>query len=194
MVDKMERPQNSIKILAFAGSLRRDSYNKALINTAKELAPDKVDVEIFDLSGIPLFNQDEESSMPEKVRIFKKKIEEADAILIATPEYNRSVPGVLKNAIDWASRPRGNNSFNDKPVAVMGATGGQVIGTYGAQAHLMNIFSYLNMHVLEKPQLFIAGASEKISGGKVIDDATRELIGELMRSIERWTRRLTQQQ
>lgn len=193
MVDKMERPQNSIKILAFAGSLRRDSYNKALISTAKELAPDKVDVEIFDLSGIPLFNQDEESSMPEKVRVFKKKIEEADAILIATPEYNRSVPGVLKNAIDWASRPPGNNSFNDKPVAVMGATGGQVIGTYGAQAHLRNIFSYLNMHVLERPQLFIAGASEKISGGKVIDDATRELVEELMRSLDKWTRRLTQQ-
>lgn len=192
MVDKMERPQNSIKILAFAGSLRRDSYNKALISTAKELAPDKVDVEIFDLSGIPLFNQDEESSMPEKVRVFKKKIEEADAILIATPEYNRSVPGVLKNAIDWASRPPDNNSFNDKPVAVMGATGGQVIGTYGAQVHLKNIFSYLNMHVLERPQLFIAGASEKISGGKVIDDATRELVEELMRSLDKWTRRLTQ--
>lgn len=194
MVKNMEKQQNSIKILAFAGSLRRDSYNKALINTANELAPENVNVEIFDLAGIPLFIQDEEGDMPEKVRLFKKKIDAADAILIATPEYNRSVPGVLKNAIDWASRPPGNNSFNDKPVAIMGATGGQLIGTYGAQTHLRDIFAYLNAYVLEKPQLFIAGASEKISNGKVLDDATRELIGELMRSLEKWARRLIQQQ
>lgn len=190
----MEKQQNSMRILAFAGSLRRDSYNKALVNTARELAPEGVDVEIFELAGIPLFTQDEESDMPERVRLFKKKIEEADAILIATPEYNRSVSGVLKNAIDWASRPPGKNSFNDKPVAIMGATGGQLIGTYGAQTHLRDILAYLNAHVLEKPQLFIAGASEKISNGKVIDDATRELIVELVRSLEKWTHRLIQKQ
>jgi len=181
---------NKIKILAFAGSLRKESYNKALIETAKELAPENVEIEIFDLAKIPLYNQDLEQSMPEPVKEFKKKIKEADAILIATPEYNRSVPGVLKNAIDWASRPHGDNSFDDKPVAVFGATGGSVVGTSAAQLHLRQIFSFLNMHPVEKPQLYITGASEKINGGRVVDEQTRELIKELVKALVQWTLRL----
>ena len=182
--------EKKIKILAFAGSLRRESYNKALIETAKELAPENVEIEIFDLAKIPLFNQDLEQNMPEPVKEFKKKIKEADAILIATPEYNRSVPGVLKNAIDWASRPYGDNSFDDKPVAVFGATGGSVVGTSAAQLHLRQIFSFLNMHPVEKPQLYITGASEKINGGRVVDEQTRELIKELVKALVQWTLRL----
>lgn len=105
-----------LRILGFAGSLRVGSYNRALLRAAADLLPDDTTLEIFDLSGIPPFNQDLEMNMPAKVKEFKSKIREADAILIATPEYNYSVPGVLKNAIDSASRPYGDNPFNDKPV------------------------------------------------------------------------------
>jgi len=110
--------ETKLKILGFAGSLRAGSYNKALLRAATELLPDSTALDIFDLDGIPPFNQDLEMDMPTKVKQFKSKIREADAILIATPEYNYSILGVLKNAIDFASRPYGDNPFNDKPVAI----------------------------------------------------------------------------
>jgi chromate reductase len=185
----MEKSEK-LKILAFAGSLRKESYNKALIKAAKELAPEDAEVEIFDLDGIPLYNQDEEAQMPDHVKLFKQKIKSADAVLIATPEYNRSIPGVLKNAIDWASRPYGDNSFDDKPVAAFGATGGSLVGTSAAQIHLRQIFSFLNAHPLERPLLFIAGASEKIENGDVVDEETRDLIRSMMQALTEWTRRL----
>ena len=156
----MDADKNKIKVLAFAGSLRKESYNKALIETSKELASENVEIEVFDLAPIPLFNQDLEQNMPESVKEFKRRIREADAILIATPEYNRSVPGVLKNAIDWASRPSNDNSFDDKPVALMGATGGGIVGTSAVQLHMHQIFAFLNMHPLERPVLYIKCGSE----------------------------------
>jgi chromate reductase len=110
--------ETKLKILGFAGSLRVGSYNKALLRAAAVLLPDETTLEIFDLNGIPPYNQDLEMDMPTKVKEFKSKIREADAILIATPEYNYSVSGVIKNAMDWASRPYGDNPFNDKPVAI----------------------------------------------------------------------------
>ena len=106
----------NLKILAFAGSLRKDSYNKALLRAAEELLPTNVTMKVFEIEGIPLFNQDTEKNMPAKVQEFKSKIREADSLLISTPEYNYSVPGVLKNSIDWASRPYGDNAFDGKPV------------------------------------------------------------------------------
>ncbi|MCL5404290.1 MAG: NAD(P)H-dependent oxidoreductase [Candidatus Marsarchaeota archaeon] len=186
----MNGETKKIKIAAFAGSLRRDSYNKALVNTAKRVAPENVEVEILDISQIPLYNQDEEAKMPESVKKFKQKIKEADAVLIATPEYNRSIPGVLKNAIDWASRPYGDNSFEDKPVATFGATGGSLVGTSAAQLHLRQIFAFLNAHPLERPMLFIAGASEKIANGVIIEEATSGMIKELVESLAKWSMRL----
>lgn len=180
----------NVKIVAFAGSLRKDSFNKAVVNTAKKVAPENVEVEVLDLSGIPLYNQDEEGNMPVSVKEFKRKIKEADAVLIVTPEYNRSVPGVLKNAIDWASRPYGDNSFDDKPVATIGATGGEIVGTSAAQYHLRQIFSFLNAHPLERPQVFISGAEEKINGGFVVDDDTVVLIKNLVESLAKWAVRL----
>src|SRR4030065_1292181 len=128
----MNKPVN---ILGFAGSLRKNSYNKALLRAAMELLPTDAKLEIFDLEGIPPFNQDFETQMPEKVKEFKAKIKEADGTLIATPEYNYSIPGVLKNAIDWASRPHGDNAFDGKPVAIMGASVG-MLGTDRAQYDL----------------------------------------------------------
>ena len=113
---------DSITILGFAGSLRKDSYNKALLRAAAELLPENARLEVFDLDGIPLYNQDLEKDMPVIVKEFKSRIRAADAILIATPEYNYSMPGILKNAIDWASRPPGDNSFEGKPLALMSAS------------------------------------------------------------------------
>ncbi|MCL4362687.1 MAG: NAD(P)H-dependent oxidoreductase [Candidatus Parvarchaeum sp.] len=179
-----------ITIAAIAGSLRRDSFNKAIINTAKKYAPENIEIEILDLKDIPLFNQDEEKEMPESVKIFKEKIKKADAVLIATPEYDRSIPGVLKNAIDWASRPYGDNSFDDKAVATIGASGGAIIGTAVAQYHLRQIFSFLNAHPLERPQIFIGGAGDKIENGLFVDEDTVTLIKDLVQKLAEWAIRL----
>ncbi|MCW1294941.1 MAG: NAD(P)H-dependent oxidoreductase [Candidatus Parvarchaeum sp.] len=179
-----------ITIAAIAGSLRRDSFNKAIINTAKKYAPENIEIEILDLKDIPLFNQDEEKEMPESVKIFKEKIKKADAVLIATPEYDRSIPGVLKNAIDWASRPYGDNSFDDKAVATIGASGGAIIGTAVAQYHIRQIFSFLNAHPLERPQIFIGGAGDKIENGLFVDEDTVTLIKDLVQKLAEWAIRL----
>ena len=179
-----------IIIAAIAGSLRKDSFNKAIINTAKKYAPENIEIEILDLNGIPLFNQDEENGIPESVNIFKEKIKKADAVLIATPEYDRSIPGVLKNAIDWASRPYGDNSFDDKAVATIGASGGAIIGTAVAQYHLRQIFSFLNAHPLERPQVFIGGAGDKIENGFFVDEDTITLINNLVQKLAEWAIRL----
>jgi chromate reductase len=179
-----------ITILGFAGSLRKGSYNKALLRAAAELSPRDAKLELFDLEGIPPFNQDLENRMPEKVEEFKAKIKAADAILIATPEHNYSIPGVLKNAMDWASRPYGNNSFEGKPVAVMSASVG-MLGGARAQYHLRQTFVFLNMHPINKPEVMVPFASEKIDDkGKVTDEATRERIKELLDALVAWTRRL----
>lgn len=125
----------TITILGIAGSLRRDSYNRAALRAAQALAPTEATIDVFDLQGIPPFNQDEEQHPPAPVADLKTRIRAADAILIVTPEYNYSIPGVLKNAIDWASRPYGDSAWEGKPVAVMGASVG-TLGTAHAQYHL----------------------------------------------------------
>jgi len=179
-----------LSILGFAGSLRKNSFNKALLRAALELAPPDVKLELFDLEGIPPFNQDLEGQPPERVKEFKAKIRAADAILIATPEYNYSIPGVLKNAIDWASRPYGDNAFDGKPVALMGASIG-VLGTARAQYHLRQCFVFLNMYPLTRPEVMVPFAHDKIDqAGRVTDSKTREAIKELLESLVAWARRL----
>jgi chromate reductase len=179
------------KILGFAGSLRKDSYNKALLRAALELVPAGVELEIFDLEGIPPFNQDLEHRPAEKVQEFKAKIRAADALLIATPEYNYSIPGVLKNAIDCASRPYGDNAFAHKPVAIMGASPG-MIGTARAQYHLRQCFVFLSCFALNQPEVMVSFAHERIDkDGKVTDQKTRELIRQLLENLVAWTIRLT---
>lgn len=179
-----------IKILGFAGSLRRASYNKAILQAAKDFAPEGSEIEIFDLEGIPPYNQDLDDRMPAKVVEFKEKIRKADAILIATPEYNYSVPGVLKNAIDWASRPPGDNSFAGKPVAIMSASIG-MLGGARAQYHLRQTFVYIDMHPVNRPEVMVPFATDKIDGhGNVTDAKTKEKIKELVESLVAWTKRL----
>jgi chromate reductase, NAD(P)H dehydrogenase (quinone) len=178
-----------VHILGFAGSLRKGSFNRALLREALELVPEDARLEVFDLEGIPPFNQDLEIQPPEKVKEFKTKIRGADAILIATPEYNYSIPGVLKNAIDWASRPYGDNALEGKPVALMGASVG-MLGTARAQYHLRQTFVFLNMHPLNRPEVMVPFVNDKINNdGKVTDPKTKEKIRELLESLIVWTRR-----
>ena len=151
---------NELKILGFAGSLRKGSYNRMLMKTAQLLLPPNTSLEIFALDDIPPFNADLETNMPEVVLEFKQKIRAADAILIVTPEYNYSVPGVLKNAIDWASRPYPDNSFQGKPVALMSASTG-MLGGARAQYHLRQTLVFLDMHPVNKPEVFVTFAAQK---------------------------------
>ncbi len=182
-----EDVNTKISIFGFAGSLRKDSYNKAILRAALNLVPAGAGLSIFDLEGIPPFNQDLEKEPPGKVKDFKDKIRAADAILISTPEYNYSIPGVLKNAIDWASRPYGDNVLEGKPVAVMGASIGMV-GTARAQYHLRQSFVFLNMYPVNRPEVMVPFAHEKIDkNGKVTDAKTLELIKELLVSLVDWT-------
>jgi chromate reductase len=159
------------------------------LRAAQELAPAGAKIEIFDLDGIPIFNQDD-AHPPEKVTQFKKQIRAADAILICTPEYNYSIPGVLKNAIDWSSRPYGDSAWDGKPVAIMGASPG-MLGTARAQYHLRQCFVFLNMYPLNKPEVMIANASERFDEqGNLTDQDARDHIKKLVAALVKWTRQL----
>lgn len=183
--------EDKISILGFAGSLRKGSYNKAMLRAAVELVPESARLEVFDLEGIPPYNQDLEDDPPRKVKDFKAKIKAADAILIATPEYNYSIPGVLKNAIDWASRPYPDNAFKGKPVAIMGASIG-MLGTGRAQYHLRQCFVFLDMYPINNPEVMVPFAEGKFDrNGRLTDENIRGLIVELLQSLIGWTRRLT---
>ena len=181
-----------IRILGIAGSLRRDSYNRATLRAAIELAPEDASIDIFELDGIPGFNQDEEQNPPAKVVELKRRIREADAILFVTPEYNYSVPGVLKNAIDWASRPYGDSAWNGKPAAIMGASVG-TIGTARAQYHLRQMMVFLNMFPVNQPEVMIGNASEQFDAqGNLTNDVAKQFIRQLLQSLLDWTRRIGQ--
>jgi chromate reductase len=177
-------------ILGIAGSLRKQSFNRALLRAAQQLVPEGAELKIFDIGRIPLFNQDDERNPPAIVTEFKAAIRAADAILMVTPEYNYSVPGVLKNAIDAASRPYGDSAWAGKPVALMGATVGQS-GTARAQYHLRQSFVFLDMHPLNQPELMISNAQDKFDGqGNLIDDKAKELIKSLLVRLIAWGRQL----
>ncbi|HUI07647.1 MAG TPA: NAD(P)H-dependent oxidoreductase [Verrucomicrobiae bacterium] len=179
-----------LTILGIAGSLRKASYNRAALRVAQQVAPKDVTIEIFELDGIPPFNQDDDQHPPERVVQFKTRIRAADAILFVTPEYNYSIPGVLKNAIDWASRPYGDSAWDGKPAAIMGASPG-MLGTARAQYHLRQCFVFLNMHPLNKPEVMIADAADKFDDrGNLTDDDTRAHIEKLVSALTQWTRQL----
>ena len=180
-----------VRILGIAGSLRQESYNRAALRAATELCPEGASIETFELDGIPGFNQDQEQNPPPKVVELKKLVREVDAILFVTPEYNYSVPGVLKNAIDWASRPYGDSAWNGKPAAVMGASIG-AIGTARAQYHLRQMMVFLNMFPVNQPEVMIGNASERFDAqGNLTHDATKEFIRQLLQNLVEWTRRIS---
>jgi chromate reductase len=180
-----------LRILGFAGSLRRASYNRGLIRAAAESAPNGILVEMFELADIPLYNQDvEEAGEPTGVLAFKRAIAAADALLVATPEYNHGVPGVLKNAIDWASRPRITSPLRDKAVAVIGASPGTG-STARAQAQLRESFVFTGACVMPLPELLIGAAASHFDGdGNLTDPTVIASLAELLEALRVWTLRI----
>ena len=181
-------------VLGIGGSLRKGSYNRALLHAAKELAPEQMDIHIFEneiLKTIPPFDEDaRQQGEPETVEILKREIRHADALLFAIPEYNHSLTGVLKNAIDWVSRPPADSPLDGKPVAIMGASTG-MSGTIRAQMHFRQVCVFTNMLPLNKPQVFVTRAAEKFDAdGRLIDEVTRRFIRQTTEALLAWTRKL----
>lgn len=172
-----------VKILGIAGSLRKQSFNRGALHAAQTLVPEGATLTIFELDDIPIFNQDKEKELPPAVAKFKQAIHDADAILFVTPEYNYSIPGVLKNAIDWGSRPYGNNSWTGKPAAIMGASPG-LFGSARAQYHLRQVLVGLGMPTVNQPEIMISSAADRFdASGVLTDEKTKALIGKLLKSL-----------
>lgn len=188
---KEDAARRPLTVLGIAGSLRRGSYNRGLIRAAMELAPPGIGIVSHELGDLPLYDADVEAEGdPPPVANLKRAIAAADALLIATPEYNHCVPGVLKNAIDWASRPSRNSVLTDKPVAILGAsTGGG--GTARAQAHLRDGLAYTNGLVLPLPEVLVSSAAAKFDAeGNLTDAETRDDVRDLLKALAVWVRRL----
>jgi len=176
-----------IKILGIAGSLRRDSLNRALLRAAAELAPDGVSIETFDLLSVPLYNGDVEAGGdPEGVAAFKAAIRAADGVLFACPEYNHGVPGVMKNAVDWASRPPSGAALSGKPVGIIGASPGQT-GTARGQSQLRQAFEFTNSYCMPQPELLVFRAHEKFDAeGRLVDEATAKYLARYVAALAAW--------
>jgi chromate reductase len=181
---------DKIRVFAFCGSLRKGSFNRMALRAVEELAPDGMRFQTCDIGEFPLYNEDvRQKGFPPAVEIMRKRIAAADAVLFVTPEYNYSLPGVLKNAIDWASRPP-DQPFAGKPAAIMGTTP-SMLGTARAQYHLRQVCVYLNMFPVNRPEVLIAAANEKFDAeGRLNDEPTRKIIAQLMRALAEWTERL----
>jgi chromate reductase, NAD(P)H dehydrogenase (quinone) len=185
-------PSEPLVVCGIAGSLRRHSYNRALLRAAQELCPGGMEIRVFDrLADVPLFDEDVEATGdPEPVQALKRAIGEADALLIATPEYNHGVPGVLKNAIDWASRPPRGSVLQGKPAAIFGASPG-ITGTARAQTQLRASFVFTQTPALLQPEILVYRAAEKFDAeGRLVHERTREFIARLLVELASWTRRL----
>ena len=178
------------RIVAFAGSLRRGSYNRALIRAAEELLPDGMTIEAIEIGDLPFYNADVEAQGdPPAVSAFKSALASADGILIATPEYNDGVPGVLGNAMDWGSRLPGRSPLMWKPVAIMGASPSQ-IGTARAQHHLRQILGHIQARVLPPPELLVAKAHERFDSElRLKDEGTRKMLSAMLERFSRWIER-----
>jgi chromate reductase len=181
---------DTVHILGICGSLRKASYNRGLLRAAIELAPAEVKIDVADIASIPLYDEDvREKGFPPPVETLRQQVLAADALLFFTPEYNYSMPGVLKNAIDWVSRPP-DQPFDGKPMGMMGASIGNG-GTIRAQYHLRQTSVFLNMHVLNKPEIFVARAQDKFDAeGKLTDESTRKVVGRMVKDLAAWVQRL----
>ena len=181
---------SDIKVLGICGSLRKGSFNRMALRVAQELAPAGMKVDVADISAFPLYNEDVRAQgFPPPVQTFRDQIAAADALLFVTPEYNYSMSGVLKNAIDWASRPP-DPPVLGKPVGIMGATPG-MLGAARAQYHLRQCFVFLNMFPVNKPEVMIPQAQNRFDAeGRLTDETSKGLIKQLMESLQAWTLRL----
>jgi chromate reductase len=180
-----------LDVLGIAGSLRRDSHNRALLRAAQELAPPGMAVHVWDgLAGIPFYDGDvEEKGMPAPVAEMNEAVARAGAVLVVTPEYSASIPGVLKNALDWAARPPGKSPFRGKVVAVTGASPG-ALGTVRAQMDLRRVLTAMGAVVVPAPEVLVSQAHQKRdAAGAFTDDGTRKFLGKLLEELARWTAR-----
>lgn len=182
----------SKKVAVLVGSLRKDSLNRKLANALIKMAPESLKLEIVEIRELPLFNQDFEADPPQAVRDFKQKIEAADALLFITPEYNRSVPGVLKNAIDVGSRPYGKSSWAGKPGGVITLAGGN-LGGFGANHHLRQSLVFLNVPVMQQPEAYIGGSGTLFDDkGDISNDTSREFLNKFLQAYAQWIERNAQ--
>jgi chromate reductase len=180
---------SNITIAAIVGSLQKDSLNKKLFSAIKASSPEGVEIKFVDISKLPLFNQDDErGDLPAAVKIFKAEIEAADGVLLITPEHNRSFTAAIKNAIDWGSRPYGSNSWDAKPMAVTGASGGP-LGAFGAQTQLRQTLLFANGRIMPAPEMYFGLATEKFDDhGELIDDGVREVVKNFTDAVVNWVR------
>ena len=177
------------KIVVIVGSLRRESLNKKLAQALTKLAKPGIEFTFSRIDDLPLYNEDLQPTPPEPVTRLKREIEGADGVLIVTPEYNRSIPGVLKNAIDWASRPYGKNSFAGKPTAAIGTSPG-AIGTAVAQQHLRSILAYLDVILLGQPEAYISYKKDMVDDqDRVTDEGVRKFLQLFMDKFTAWVER-----
>lgn len=168
---------NAIRIAGFAGSIRSGSYNRALLRASQELAPEGIIIEIVEIADLPVYNMDLELNMPDSAKALKNAVKSADGVLMVTPEHNHSFSGVLKNAIDWGSRPYGDSCFEGKPVILQSASSG-VFGGVRAQAHLRQVLSYLEMKPMQFPEVYVTRAKDKFDEElRLTDDLSRQHIG-----------------
>jgi chromate reductase len=188
MADSATRPYN---VVGIAGSLRRGSLNRALLRAAIELAPPRIRITPHDLIDIPLYNGDvEATAVPQSVTDLRSAVREADALLIAAPEYNHGVPGVLKNTIDWLSRPPRSSALDGKPAAIMGASPGMT-GTARSQTQLRQAFVFTNTYAMVQPEVLVARAHEKFdANGQLTDTPTREFLQQFLLRFEVWIDRI----
>lgn len=185
----MDRSYQEVQVLGIPGSLREDSYNKALLRAAQEEAQEGIAIDIFEIDEIPFFNQDvEDQGDPEPVRRLKEAIRQTDAVLIATPEYQHGLPGVLKNTLDWASRPPGDSPMNGKVVGMMGASPGPV-GTARAHLQLRQTLIYNQSRMVARPEVLVANAAEKFEDGRLTNDKAREFIRKHLQALSEEVRR-----
>ena len=185
-----DRP-TTLTVVGVAGSLRGASYNRALLKAAQELAPAEMRIVIHDLAGLPLFNQDvEEAGIPESVALLRAAVASADGLLVVTPEYNHGVPGVMKNAIDWLSRPPRQSALDGKPAAIIGASPGMT-GTARSQSQLRQSFVFTNTPVMPQPEVLVARAREKFDAeGRLTDESTRKFLAGFLERFITWIVRL----
>jgi chromate reductase len=183
-------PMSTIRDVAvFVGSLRKESFNRKLANALIAMGPAPLKLEIVEIKHLPLYNQDDDANPPAASATFKERVQRADAVLFVTPEYNRSVPGVLKNAIDVASRPYGKSAWNGKPGAIISLSPG-VIGAFGANHHLRQSLVFLNVPTLQQPEAYIGNAAKLFdAAGQLTDDTARDFLQKFLQAFAQWIER-----
>lgn len=173
-------------IAVLVGSLRKESYNLKVAKALMAIAPENLSLELIEIGDLPLYNEDSDANPPEQYRAFRKTIKSSDGVLFVTPEYNRSVPAVLKNAIDVGSRPYGKNSWDGKPGAVVSVSISS-LGAFGANHHLRQSLVFVNVPAMPQPEAYIASAQNLFNEeGELINESTKDFLESFLTAFERW--------